>query len=320
MAEPSISTLESLPNEVLFNLFEYFDAQELYRSFYHLNSHWNCLLQSLSRLSLMFRTSDINSFEKYHQNFPSQIHTLMIYSQDNIEISQFFNLRNLLIWSPTAEQILQINTQSFRSIVYLYISFTILKPSISSLYEKIFSNGFPSLKFCYLCGLESPENNIQWSQSPNLQYLHTSSNPASILNSSPNLSSLILDLIILDDKSLHFNPHFNLRRLKLVISHITWLDDTKHLTTLFTLLPNLERLSYHKTYSITNSLDILLSYDWLGGILMKYLPLLKRFIYHLRVCNLFSIDQTEFNEHRSKFRDNFFKIFPNRSKYSFRIN
>ncbi|UJR32269.1 hypothetical protein I4U23_019734 [Adineta vaga] len=311
----SVSTLESLPNETLLDLFEYFDAQSLYKYFYNLNSRWNSLLQSLSNLSLTFRTSDMNSFDHYPKLFSSQIYTLMIYSQDNIDLDQFHNLRNLFIWFPTDEQIFQINTKSFHSLIYLHISFTILKPSISSLYQKVFSNGFPSLKFCYLCGCESPDDTLQWTQSPNLHYLHTSSNHASILNSSPNLSSLILDIIILDGKFLHFKSHLNLKRLELVTTNVTWLDDKKQLKLLFSLLPNLEQFSYHKTYSITNSIDILLQYDWLANTL----PLLKRFVYYLHIFNLFSIDQSEFYEHYSKIKENFLKIYPNQSKYSLKI-
>ncbi|CAF4369372.1 unnamed protein product, partial [Adineta steineri] len=37
---------ESLPNEILIEFFQYFDAQELFQAFYKLNIRFNTLIQS----------------------------------------------------------------------------------------------------------------------------------------------------------------------------------------------------------------------------------------------------------------------------------
>jgi len=313
-----LSTLQSLPNEIFIDLYEYFDAQELFQSFYNLNSRFNFLLRSLSNLSIHFRSSNTNSLN-HKMIFSSQIHTLNIYSQHNIKLNQFFNLRSLIIWFPTDEQILQINTESFPYIEYLCVSFTAAKPSICSLYQKIFSNGFPSLKSCYLCGHQSVIDTTRWSQSPNLQYLHTSSTDSSILNACPKLYSLILDLPTFEDIPTRFKPHYNLKRLELILASITWSNDENHLKILFSSLPNIERFCFHKTFSITNSIDILLNYDWLSTVLTRCLPLLKRFTYYLYIFNLLSLDRTDFDEYLPKIKENFSKIYKNQSDFSLKI-
>jgi hypothetical protein len=314
----SLLTLESLPNEILIDLYEYFDVRELEKQFFNLNYRFNSLLKSLSHLTLYLQIPYDNLLD-YHTIFSSQIYTIKIYSQQNLNLKQFFNLHRLTIWYPTDEQIFQIQTESFSYLEYLSVSFTVAKSSISSLYKKIFSNGFPLLKTCFLSGCESPLNITEWNQSPNLQYLHITSNYSSILTSCPNLYFLNLTLPTLYDISIPLNPHFKLKRLRLVLTSIVWLEDDKNFEILFISIPTLERFSLDKLFSITNSIDLLLNYDWLSTILIRCLPLLKQMIYHLYILNLFNLDQTDLNKNLPKIHENFSKIYQNQFDFHLQI-
>lgn len=311
--------LESLPNEILLDLYEYFDIRELYQSFYNLNHRFNFLLQSLSHLSLYYQTPNDNYSIDFNMIFSSRVYTINIYSQNNLELKQFYNLHRLIIWFPTDEQIIQINTESFPYLEYLSVSFTITKSSICSLYQKIFSNGFPLLKSCFLSGCESPTNTTQWIQSPNLRYLNTTSNYPSILAACPNLYSLNLKLTKLYDISFCLKPHFHLKRLRLILTSIIWLENEKNFENLFLSIPTIEQFFFHKLFSITNSIDLLYNYDWLSRILNDYLPLLKEFTYHLYIINLFHIDQTDIEKNLFQIKENFSRIYNNQLKFNLQI-
>lgn len=311
-------TLESLPNEILIDLYEYFDVRELENQFYNLNFRFNSLLKSLSHLTLYFQNPHDNSID-YHTIFSSQIYTIKIYSQQNINLKQFFNLHRLTLYLPTDEQIFQIQTESFPYLEYLSISFTIAKSSICYLYQKIFSNGFPLLKSCFLSGCEYPLDTTEWNQSPNLEYLYIKSNYSSVLTSCSNLYFLNLTLSTLYDLSIPLKPHFKLKRLKLILTSIVWFEDEKNFEILFLSIPTIERLSLHKLFSIINSLDLLLNYDWLSTILNRCLPLLKQMNYYLYIFNLFNIDQTDMNKILPKIHEHFSIIYQNQSDFHLQI-
>jgi hypothetical protein len=311
-------TFESLPNEVFMDLYEYFDARELYQAFYNLNSRFNSLLQSLSHLSLYFESSNDNLIDP-ELKFSPQVHTLTIHSQQNLRLHQFSNLHRLTIWFPTDEQILQINAESFPYLEYLSISFNIVKSSIYCLYEKIFSNGFPVLKSCFLCGCDSPTNPIEFKESPNLRYLYITSIYPSMLTACPNLDFLNLSIPSLHDISMDFKPHFNLKRMRLILTSIVWLENERNFEILFLSIPNIEQLSLHKIFSITNSIDLLVDYDWLSGVLTDCLPLLKEFSYYIYILNLFNIDQTDFEKKRPEIEKKFTQIYRNQSSFFLKI-
>ncbi|CAF3444797.1 unnamed protein product, partial [Rotaria sp. Silwood2] len=206
------------------------------------------------------------------------------------------------------EQIFQINSKSFPYLEYLSISYTIAKPSICSLYQIIFSNGLPLLKSCFLSGHESPIDTIEWTQSPNIQYLHITSISSSILNTCPNLYYLNLVLPTLHNISKNLNIHLNIKRMKLILTSIVWFEDEKNFEILFSSMPNIERLSLHKLFSIINSIDIILNYDWLSTMIFRCLPLLKQFTYHIYIFNLLNIDQTDIDQNLPEIKKNFSTI------------
>ncbi|CAF0798208.1 unnamed protein product [Rotaria sordida] len=313
-----LSTMESLPNEILIDLYGYFDGQELYNIFYNLNSRFNSLIQSLSYLSYYFQAPFDNIID-YNIIFSSQIYTLNIYSKQNIKFNQFFNIHRLIIWFPTDEQIIQINSKTFPYLEYLSVSYTIANSSICSLYQKIFSNNFPLLKSCFLSGHELSIDTIEWTQSPNLQYLYITSIDPSILNACQNLYSLNLILPTLNNISKNFNIYINLKRMKLILTSIIWFENEKKFEILFSSMPNIERLSLHKLFSVINSIDLLRNYDWLSTIIIHCLPLLKQFTYYIYIFNLFNIDQTDIDQNLLEIKKKFSKIYKNQSEYFLKI-
>ena len=54
----NLSQLETLPNEILIEIFEHLDARDLFRAFYNLNLRINKLLQCLNKLCLMLSIHD----------------------------------------------------------------------------------------------------------------------------------------------------------------------------------------------------------------------------------------------------------------------
>ncbi|CAF3540596.1 unnamed protein product [Rotaria sp. Silwood1] len=313
-----LSNMESLPNEILMDLYQYFDGQELYNTFYNLNSRFNSLVQSLSHLSLYYQSS-FNNIINYNIIFSSHIYTLNIYTKQNIKFNQFFNVHRFIIWFPTDEQIFQINSKSFPYLEYLSISYSLVKPSIYSLYQIIFSNGFPLLKSCLLSGQELPIDTIIWNQSLNIQYLNITSISPNILNACPNLYYLNLVLPTLCNISKNFNIYFNLKRMKLILTSIVWFENEKNFEILFSSMPNIERLSLHKLFSIINSIDLLLNYDWLSTIISHYLPLLKQFTYYIYIFNLLDIDQIDIDQNIPQIKEKFSKIYKNQSEYYLKI-
>lgn len=313
-----ISTIESLPNEILIDICEYFDGRELYNVFYNLNSRLNILIKSMAHLSLYYQ-APFDTLIGSNPIFLSQIHTLSIYSKQNIKFNLFFNVHRLIIWFPTDEQVFQIDSKSFPYLEYLSVYYTIPRFSICSLYEKIFSNGFPLLKSCFLSGNEFPSNTIEWKQSPNLKYLYITSINSSILSACPNLHSLDMILPTLNDISFNLNVHLNLRRVKLILTSIIWFENEKNFEILFSSMPYIERLSLHKLFSIINPIDLLLNYDWLSKVIHQYLPILKQFTYNIYIFNLFNLDQTDINNNILIMKEKFSKIYLHKPDYVLKI-
>ena len=313
-----VSTLESLPNEILMNLCEYFDARELYSAFVELNARFNRLVRSMPYLFLQYRAPHDTNTDS-HALFAAQLYALMIYSERPIKLSSFVHIRRLTIWYPSDEQVQQIDGQCLPSLTYLSVSYTVAKASICLLYQKIFSNEFPALKSCLMYGSETPRDTLQWTQSPRLEHVHIRSNYSSVLTACPNLHTLNLSLTKLPRTSIDLRPHANLRRIRLVLTSIIWLEDERNFRAFFSAVPNVEELSFHKIYSITNSIDELLEYDWLASVLADSLSTLKQFTYHLYICNLFNIDQTDFNRRVPEIQTSFYRAYSNARGYRLKI-
>ncbi|CAF5165164.1 unnamed protein product, partial [Rotaria sp. Silwood1] len=92
------SQLEILPNEILIHIFQYFDARDLFQTFYNLNFRFNRLLQSLKYLSLTMLKYNSNEIHDYNI-FAPYIYTLVIDYAVDIDLNQFVNLHRLILLS-----------------------------------------------------------------------------------------------------------------------------------------------------------------------------------------------------------------------------
>jgi hypothetical protein len=311
--------LECLPNEILLQIHEYFDAQDLYDIFFNINARFNHLLQSSSYLCLRFQSLTDQIIVDSSPIFAAQLYSLNIHSQESILISSFTNIHRLTICYPTDEQLSQINAQSFPNLEYLSVTYTVAKSSICSLYQKIFSNHFTQLKFCFLYGREVPRKTLDWTRSPHLEHVHVTSNYSTILDVCPNLSVLHLSLPKFPRHVISPVPHHHMKHLRLILTSIIWSEDEQYFRILFSSMPYLERFSLHKIFSLTNTIDLLLQYDWLSSLLSDYLPCLKEFRYYLYVLNLFDIDRTEFDRALSTIEQSFARIYLNRTNFRLKI-
>ena len=139
-----LSRLEELPNEILVEIFKYFDAQDLFRAFNNVNSHFNAVIRSLDYL--VFTSSNDDATEI--NDFSTYIDALIINCEININLNRFQNVRYLSIHQLTDELSEQLNADIIPFLEHIVI--TRSSYTMFDVCEKIFINGFPHLKSCYL--------------------------------------------------------------------------------------------------------------------------------------------------------------------------
>ena len=130
--------LEDLPNELISDMFEYIDARTLYHCFYNLNYRFNVLLKSLTRLCLVLWKS---SNDYYDELFASRVHTLVIHNDVVFILSQYINVRHLILFNSKHNQISQIMIDGY----YLQ-TISLISPqcfyTTFGLHEMIFQTNF----------------------------------------------------------------------------------------------------------------------------------------------------------------------------------
>ncbi|CAF4833030.1 unnamed protein product, partial [Rotaria sp. Silwood2] len=97
------SQLNDLPNELLNDIFIYFDARELFEAFYNINSRFNKLIQSFNQRQLMFHIKASNDTETNDKIFPFYVYTLIIDRGINVNLTQFPNVHRLFLIDPSKE-------------------------------------------------------------------------------------------------------------------------------------------------------------------------------------------------------------------------
>ncbi|CAF1396215.1 unnamed protein product [Rotaria sp. Silwood1] len=180
--------LEHFPNELLFDVFGYFDARDLFHGFWGLNKRFNQLLQSLRNLSLTIEKDE----SKLISLFACHINRLVIDTCLNIDFTQFPYLHSLVLYQLTENQLKQIQVKFIPHLVYLSIPSDNTSYDIPRLIQKIFSPELFSLRHVNLGYLYVSQ--FQWSQSHSLHSISVCCTSSvmvlHILASSPNLSTL----------------------------------------------------------------------------------------------------------------------------------
>ena len=115
--------LEQLPNEILIEIFRYFDARDLFLSFYDLNARFNALIKSFNHLNLVFYMKFfIDNQIDTSDLFPFYVYTLIVGQAININLSQFSNIRCLKLECPLKSVLSQLNSNVLPHLKHLFIS------------------------------------------------------------------------------------------------------------------------------------------------------------------------------------------------------
>lgn len=278
----SCTSFESLPTEILFQVYEYFDVRALYILFFNLNRRFNELLRFYPCAALRYQSPDDHLPLVGQTDFAERLRSLTIHSANRFPFDEFRHLRRLTLWYPTDEQLTDLRDVSLNDLQLLSVTYTVAKASICALYERIFSNGFPSLRKCFLFGRETPRQTSAWRSSPRLEFVHLSWNFSSVLHACPNLLALNLSLATYPQSVRPLPPrHGQLRSFRLTLTSIHWIHDENYLQILFASMPQLQHFVFDKIFSLTNSLENLFRTDWLSALLERHFPLLSSFVYHL---------------------------------------
>ncbi|CAF2529133.1 unnamed protein product [Rotaria sp. Silwood2] len=309
-------TFESLLNEVLINIFKYLNTSDIFQSFYNLNFRFNSLIQSLNNLHLTIsednQSIDINLFSSY-------IHSLITIGNVDINLHHFKNVRRLILHYPTNKLLKQLDVDILPYLEYLSIPDVLF--DMSSIYQKIFSNTFPNLKFCNLFGFETIETILKWTQISSLRILKIGLIDfhvyKAILSACPNLYYLQLKMFQSYLKLSHIQTHSNLKKLEIYSEISDWHYNDQLIDIFLGCVSNLEQLSIYRSISISKLVDLIPDYDWLASIIAIRLPLLRYFIlclhleYHLEFIEFISTETRRqlrkffLNAHKNRYQSRF---------------
>jgi hypothetical protein len=314
-----IFRFEHLPNELIIDLFKYFNAEELLHTFYNLNHRFNNLIKSINYLSLTISKENYDQIENFCI-FSSYLYTLIIDGYIDLNLSVFNKIRRLII-NATDKLLAQFDNCTFHNLEHLSTKFVGPTYRISYLYKTIFSNKFPNLKSYYNLGYGTIQRTEGWTQSPSFRILKIGYVESfifkTILSTCPNLYYLDFGIIIPSRSSSKIESHSNLKQLILRTKYNTWPvnQNLSIFEDLFTCIPNLEKLSIHRRDNISIISKSFIKYDWLSSILNSYFPLLHRFYcyFHIfQVRNSRIVVGPHLKNILNQIMDNFQNVYKNR--------
>jgi hypothetical protein len=281
----TIYKLDDLPNEILFEIFDYMYIHDLIRAFYNLNNRFNSILFSSNiHLRILYpddlENNSIN--QKLLVNFiinQRYISRLRLTNDKNIpdhRSIKFSHIRSLILDTPTSKIIEIITPKIFPRLEYLRIGYyTSAKSQLNKLHQSIFSNAFPLLQKCSLNNVN--DNNI-WTGSPSIRILGIcSNNPRTVVErvlfASPHLSSLHLFLTwpsahsILDEQIIE--QHSNLQYLKL---HLSGCWTLEKLDSFLAYIPTIQILNLRSSYFDSYMIQFQWNFKQLAYIFLCRLP------------------------------------------------
>ncbi|CAF2053725.1 unnamed protein product [Rotaria magnacalcarata] len=233
---------ENLPNEILFDLFEYIDIRDLYNGFWGLNERINYIIGHLRNLSLNLERYEVGLISL----FAKQINRLIVNTWQDIDLSQFPRLKSLILHQITGNQLRQIRSEYMPNLVYLSTSSIPEFSLMPQLAQRIFSNAMPTIRYVDLGHVHVPHLHM-WSQSPTLRSLsvHTI-NPTIvpfILISSPNLVHLRVEFLFNTIPIFDSAPSLRNHPLKhFILSDPYHKLSFNHIYTLLAFIPNVDRI------------------------------------------------------------------------------
>lgn len=235
------TTIEHFPNELLLDLFEYIDIRDLFGGFWNLNTRFNHLLRSSHKLTLNLERNDQNLIDL----FSNQITQLILNTWENVDLTQFTNVQSLIMHQITCDQLQQLRSEVMPKLVHLSTSLVEVAP-MSQLAQRLFSNGFPTIRSLDLSLVEIPHLRT-WHQSLALRTVIVQSNNPTlvpyILTAAPNLQYLKVQFLSSTIPIFYHSPtviHHSLKHLVLLDPYHTL--SFNHIHTLLSFVPNVRKI------------------------------------------------------------------------------
>ena len=283
--------LEDLPNEILVEVFQYFDARDLFQAFYLLNQRFNHLLQSLRYLclTLQFNNNDQSSI---HEILFPRIYTLKLGTGKNIPLDQFIHLHRLILLSPTSKQFLELFTTSLPNLEHLSIAdeHYLYSSYIHDLSKKIFSSrDFPRLKSCYLFEQKFLALLPTFTTSNDLRILKINLIDLqiyqAILSLCPQLE--FLQFTINDEQITceQIQSHDKLQRMTIKFPNFQERSAENLIGSYLFAVPLLLQLNIYEM-NFDENIEIYLQSNWFSSIIDRSLRQLERFQYILSIYGL----------------------------------
>ncbi|CAF1979431.1 unnamed protein product [Rotaria magnacalcarata] len=144
-----VTTIETLPNELLITLFEYISGHDLYNAFLNLNSRFNSIITVVKNLHFTLE-EDWDSKESIIPFFASHISKLIIKHDEPIDFSLYPNIRSLKLCMPTGNQCNAIEPCLLSNLEHLCISNLYFSDNSEQLCRLIFSTSFSRLQTCQI--------------------------------------------------------------------------------------------------------------------------------------------------------------------------
>ncbi|CAF1019097.1 unnamed protein product [Adineta steineri] len=263
---------EELPNEIVYEIFDYLSAVDLLLCFFNLNSHFNKLLyQQLNKSHFDFRRISKVNFdyicEKYisslvdqitsihlsnDDNTPSQIKLFL--AHDNFKLRQFTNLKSISLSYVRSKQLLDqimIECSYLPCLTYFSLDSDIIEMDESGAEYFIYCiSELPELIYCCLdiyWDFEADVKNFSPDESDistSLKYLTLGTVECSLgllnrlLQCMPNLQSLKMDYIDNYEAYELLIPNLSITRLEIGLH-----DTVSNLNNMLKTMPNLHYLT-----------------------------------------------------------------------------
>jgi len=275
--------IEIFPDELILDLFEYFDIRELYQSFYDLNHRFNRLVQSKMTYSLITCSAD-EMDDPLVDRFAKQIAKLVIDHSSYIDFHLFPSLLVLILNSPSTDQLEQIYLCSFPNLIYLEFGIMASALSHQCLHRFFHSKQFPLLENCIFHHDDNPVSLNRYRQ--------LWSNPSALRTLWFHSIDLSLGSDIHRHRQLPIPERNDWMKMKILHTHLKRLDlccgstgpSIHDIDQFLIQAPNLERvrIASHEVYY---SLEFL---EQLASIFHQRLLCLKQFD-----CELFCLISLE---------------------------
>ncbi|CAF0935806.1 unnamed protein product [Adineta ricciae] len=274
-----VLTLESLPDELFYDIFYYLSAQDLYDGFYNLNYRFRSILATLTNLYSEITIKDeTNSLASRY--FASRIVALSIKHVESFDLSAFSTIRSLtLLAEPNREQCQSIQRflPHLEQLVTCKSSTRHFSYSTSASHF-VFTNAYPFLRSSSL-NLVSYKDEQSWTHVLSLRFLSIRIIDLriypQILRTCPSLVRFQLEFknnFQLPKLFYRFDSHSSLRYLHLRL-HSTPYSYCLITALLLSLVPNLRQFSLHGCLSEAGDINI----ESLAEILHQHVPHLDHF-------------------------------------------